>query len=247
MRPRHPELLDHVAVEFMESGWSVKSLIRSIVLTRAYQSSSAFNAANYAVDPDNEFLWRAASRRIDAEALRDKILATSGQLDLTRPTGSRVASAGDVELGRKSSPDLLRDLPPYRSLYVPTIRVVPQELLGLFDGADPEVVTGTRDSTNVANQALFMMNSPFILEQADAFAKELINEADSTRSRLELAFQRAYGRSATDGEIRSTLQFQSRFVAAATRETGDRKQAEWLFLSSVCQGLLNSAEFRFIN
>ncbi len=246
VRPTHPQLLDHLAVEFMEGGWSVKSLIRSIVLTRTYQASSQFNAANYAIDPDNEFLWRAASRRIDAEALRDKILATSGQLELTRPSGSRVAGAGDVELGRKSSPDLLADLPPHRSVYVPTIRNVSHELLGLFDGADPDVVTGTRDATNVANQALFMMNSPFILEQADVLTKQLMNQADSTRARVELAFQRAYGRAPTDSEIRTALQFQNRFVAAA-RETGDRKQAEWLFLTSVCQGLLSSAEFRFIN
>ncbi len=247
MAPSHPELLDHLAVQFMDDGWSVKLLIRSIVLTRTYQASSKFIEANYARDPENEFLWRAAPRRLDAEAIRDAILATSGQLDLMRPSGSRIADVGDAELGRKGSPDVIRDLPPYRSVYVPAVRNVTQELLSLFDGADADVVTGSRDATNVAGQALYMMNSPFVLQQADAFAKDLMTRFDSTKERIDFAFQRAYGRPASAAEMQNTIMFFQRFVPAAIKKTGDREEAEWLFLTSVCQGLLSSAEFRFLN
>ncbi|MCP4786402.1 MAG: DUF1553 domain-containing protein [Fuerstiella sp.] len=226
---------------------ALKSLIRSLVLTRTYQASSRFHAVNYARDPDNEFLWRATPRRIDAEAIRDSVLAVTGQLDLTRPSGSRVNEAGDVELGRKSSPNLMSDLPPVRSVYLPAVRDGMHELIRLFDGADSNVVTGHRDTTNVAGQALYLMNNPFVLEQADNFATDLLKRFDNTKERVNSAFLGAYGRPPTDGEMRTTVQFFNRFLAAATKETGDREQAERLFLSSFCQSLLSSAEFRFLN
>lgn len=245
--PSHPELLDSLAVQFMDEGWSVKSLIRSLVLTRTYQAGSRFNVANYARDPDNEYLWRAAPRRLDAEAIRDAMLAVTGQLDATRPTGSRVSEAGDVELGRKSSPNLMIDLPPVRSVYLAAVRNGMPKLIELFDGADSDVVTGHRDATNVAGQALYLMNSPFVLEQADAFAAELLQKFEGRPDQISAAFLRAVGRPPTYSEMQNTALFYQRFVPAAAKASGDRQQAERMFLSSVCQGLLCSAEFRFLN
>ena len=89
------------------------------------------------------------------------MLATSGQLDLTRPVGSAVSQHGDDEMGRRGSPNLLQNLPPFRSVYLPAIRDGLDELIQLFDGADPNTVIGHRYRTNVAGQALYMMNSPF--------------------------------------------------------------------------------------
>ena len=88
--PSHPALLDHLAVTFADNGWSVKKLIRTIVLSRAYQLSSQFDAKNYEADPDNVLVWRMPQRRLEAEALRDAMLALSGRLDLTPPKGSPV-------------------------------------------------------------------------------------------------------------------------------------------------------------
>lgn len=245
--PLHPELLDNLAVQFIDQGWSAKTLIRSLVLTRTYQASSTFNADNYSRDPDNEFLWRAAPRRLDAEAMRDSMIAVSGQLEKTRPVGSRVHAVGDVELGRKSSPNLMVDLPPIRSVYLPVVRNGLPEFIQLFDGADSDLVTGHRDSANVAGQALFLMNSPFVLQQADAFAAELQQKFDTTTRRVEAAFLKAYSRPPTSNEMKNTIAFYRRFIQAATKETGNRQQAERMFLSSVCQGILCSAEFRFLN
>ena len=247
MAPTDPELLDYLAVEFMNEGWSIKSLIRKIVLTRTYQSSARFNADNYEIDPDNEYLWRAAPRRLDAEALRDAILAATGELDLTRPVGSRVNEAGKVELGRKGSPDLMVDLPPMRSVYLPAVRNGLQEMIQLFDGPDTEAVTGHRDATNVAGQALYLLNSDFILKQADLFADKLLKASTTTKGRIELAFLRTVGRMPTENEMQSTVKFYKQFIATVSKETRNRQEAERLFLSSVCQGLIASAEFRFIN
>ncbi len=90
-RPSHPQLLDYLAVQFMDEGWSVKRMIRHIVLSRAYQLSSEHNEANYTADPDNRLVWRMTRRRLDAEVIRDAVLAASGQLDLARPEGSDVS------------------------------------------------------------------------------------------------------------------------------------------------------------
>ena len=245
--PSHPELLDYLAVQFMDQGWSSKTLIRSLVVTRTYRASSTFDADNYSRDPDNEFLWRAAPRRLDAEAMRDAMLALTGQLQTIRPIGSRVQDAGDVELGRKSSPNLMVNLPPVRSVYLPVVRNGLPEFLQLFDGADSDVVTGHRESANVAGQALFLLNSPFVLQQADAFVAELQQNFDTTPERIEAAFLKAYSRPPTTGEMQNTMSFYRRFVPAATKETGNRQHAERMFLSSVCQGILCSAEFRFLN
>src|SRR5262249_17365989 len=100
--PTHPELLDNLAISFIDGGWSTKKAIPEIVLTRTYQMSSNHDRVGYAKDPDNKYLWRMNRRRLDAEAIRDAMLASSGTLDLTRPEGSPVTRLGaDGEIGRK--------------------------------------------------------------------------------------------------------------------------------------------------
>ncbi|QDS97654.1 DUF1553 domain-containing protein [Adhaeretor mobilis] len=96
--PSHPELLDHLAIEFVESGWSVKELVRQIVLSRAYQLDSTMSFEGHEIDPDNEFVWRHPARRLEAEAIRDAILSASGTIDLQRPVGSFVAKIGDGQV-----------------------------------------------------------------------------------------------------------------------------------------------------
>lgn len=234
--PTHPQLLDNLAIQFMEEGWSLKKLVKSIVMTRTYLASSEFNSANYAQDPDNNFLWRAAPRRIDAESFRDSILATTQQLLYERPFRSPVAEHSMVELGRKGSPNVHYDFPPYRSVYLPPVRDAMPELIQIFDGADPELVTASREQSNSAEQSLYLMNSPFILEQSDHFAALLGEHSGQIGEQIRYAFLRAFGRPPSRGEYEAAIQFERDFDGAESE-----------FLKLFTQGLLCSAEFRYIN
>ncbi len=241
--PTHPELLDHLAVKFMDGEWSVKSLIRELVHTRTYRMGSDFDSQAYEEDPENKFHWRSAPRQLDAESLRDAMLVASGQLDTQRPIGSIVSEAGDSP----ARTDLYNRQVSYRSVYLPFVRDALPESLDLFDPADPNIVTGARESTNVPGQALYLMNNPFVIRQADLMAKRLVNEAKTPRERFERAFLLAYGRVATKPEINSAMNFFRSFVPAAERETKDKDRAGFLALSTFCQSLMASAEFRYLN
>lgn len=245
--PSHPELLDHLAVRFMEEGWSVKKTIRELVNSRAYRMSSEFNKEAYLADPDNVLLWRFAPRRLDAEALRDAMLQASGEMDLERPQGSMVAQMGDTVVGQRLGPDALNRPVSYRSVYLPFVRDGLPESLALFDAADPNLVTGERDSTNVPGQALYLMNNAFVLKQSGVMAQRLVAEAESSTERIALAFKLAFGRSATTLEQEQAKSFLWNFVAAARKKGSEKERAGFMALSAFCQGLLISAEFRFLN
>ncbi len=228
----HPELLDYLALRFVEGGWQLKPLLKEIMLSRTYQLATTYSEAAYAVDPDNTYLWRSAPRRLDAEALRDSILAVSGQLDYQRPYGSVVSDYGDGELGRRSSPDLVTDFPSIRSVYLPPIRDAMPELIDLFDGADPGIVTGARVLSNGPEQSLFMMNDRFVLAQAEHFAQLLETSYEQVDDQIRAGFLRAYGRPPTPAEQQG--------AETLLRSQPDR------FLRLFCQGLLASAEFRYL-
>ncbi len=190
--PSHPQLLDALAVDFMQNGWSVKKLIRSVVLSHSYQISSDHDAANYAADPENRLVWRMNRRRLDAEAIRDSVLAASGQLDMARPQSSPYAKMGLGELGRKaslSSAELNRNT---RSVYLPLARGYVPEMLNIFDVADPSLVVGQREVTTVATQALYMMNSPFVMQHAEAFRGAGVTESPFRGSRSSALRDRTY-------------------------------------------------------
>jgi len=244
--PTHPELLDFLAVRFMEEDWSVKALIREIVLTRAYQLSSDFQSANYSQDPDNELLWRSSPRRLDAESIRDAMLVASGELVLDRPEGSMVADIGDGAVGRRLGPDAVNRTVPHRSVYLPIVRDLMPESLALFDGADPSIVTAEREVTNVPSQSLYLMNSPFVLRQSESMGRLLAKRFDTPREQVAHAFLRTYGRLATPEEIESCIAFFRAFRPAAQRSLGG-ETVDQLALTSFCQALLCSAEFRFLN
>ena len=167
--PSHPELLDTLAVEFMADGWSIKRLIRRIVLSRAYGLDSAHDPRNFEADPDNALVWRMSKRRLEAEALRDAVLFVSGRLATEPPVGSAVARAGEglalfVRVAGLDASDV------HRSVYLPVVRDQVPESLALFDFADPSLVTGERATTTGPAQALYFMNGPFVIRQAEAVA-----------------------------------------------------------------------------
>ena len=188
--PSHPELLDTLAVRFMDEGWSIKSLVREIVLSRTYRLSTVDDPAAQAVDPENRLLWRRNRRRLEAECIRDAILAASGQLRLEMG-------------GRTFPPDLKADYgfehaDTRRSVYAPVFRNALPELFEAFDFADPSMVVGRRDTSTVAPQALFLMNHPFVLEQSRAAARRLLAEVpDDDRARVDRAYRLILGRGPT--------------------------------------------------
>jgi len=248
--PSHPDLLDHLAVKFMEGKWSVKSLIRDLVLTRSYRMSSNFNHAAFVKDPENFLQWRHSPKKIDAEALRDSMLIVSGRLDTKRPTGSDIAWDGDNRVGgfRRPRSGNDRDRPNnYRSAYLPAARDNLPESLALFDPADPNIVTGKREETNVPDQALYLMNNAFVIEQAEAMALRVYKSAETNRNRISRAFAIAFARPATNEEIDNALAYLSDFIIRAGTDSQNRQKIERLALNTFCQSLLISAEFRYLN
>ena len=248
--PSHPELLDHLALKFMDGDWSIKSLIRELVQTRTYQMSSTHNQEAYNKDPENLLQWRHSPKKIDAEALRDSMLVVSGNLSLDRPLGSEIAWGGDNRVGgfRLPRDNSSRDRPSnYRSVYLPSARDSLPEALALFDPADSNLVTGKREETNVPDQALYLMNNNFVIEQAESMASRLIKGAKNNRERVGNAFSIAFARSATKKEIDEALAYMRNFILRVGPDSQNRKDIERLALVTFCQSLLISAEFRYLN
>jgi hypothetical protein len=351
--PSHPELLDYLAVRFVQSGWSVKTIVREIASSRTYRISSAFEERAHQYDPDNALLWRANPRRLDAEAIRDAMLMVSGEIDFQRPRGSEVAKAGYVrvrdgvlgdprerirqqltaQMGeRMRGPGFNRDagedprsqfrealrnrfaggrpqgfqrpgmqrpgtqrpgtqrpgvqrpgtqgpamqgaggrpgLPAgryqpmamqamqsvaarvtgaldsyeakFRSAYLPIVRDEVPRSLEVFDFPDASMVTGTRESSNTPNQALYLMNNPFVIQQSEAFAARLAKQEPRLVEQIAAAFVLAYGRPPTNGERAATAAFVKDFGSAS----GNRLAPGTM--TALCQSLLASAEFRYID
>ena len=253
MAPTHPELLDYLAVTFMEEGWSVKKLIKQILLSRAYRLGSAHEAANYALDPDNKHRWRMDQRRLDAEAIRDAMLAVAGVLDSYPMDGSPVARVREDRRGMLELLTQMNSQPyPYRSIYLPIIRDQIPEFLGVFDFPDASLVNGQRDTTNVPSQSLFLMNNPQATALADAFAKRLAEFDGSPLERLTYAYQLAFSRAPTTEELAAIrsfwMEFPGKLQTVANKATAEgRRKTEQLALTTFCQALFASAEFRYLN
>jgi len=205
-RPDHPELLDWLAAEFMDSGWSTKSLIRELVLSHAYRLDSQHSAPNHRVDPDVVTLWRMPDRRLEAEAIRDAILQAAGTLDRERPEGSRVGMVEGV-LRREQLAELLTSEQPVRSIYLPNLRGATIDALGVFDAPDAATVEGDRDETSVATQALFMMNNEEVLRASDAMATRLLAFDGTERERISHAYRLALGRAPSSSEAQAVSRF----------------------------------------
>jgi hypothetical protein len=236
-------LLDSLSVWFMENGWSVKSLIRRLVMTRTYRLSAEPDEDNQQIDPDNVRLWRMTPRRLDAECLRDGMLALSGQIDLAPPTGSPIARAGDGPAIRPRQPGLNDDRSTTRSVYLPIVRNQPPEMLALFDFPESTLVSGERANTTSPSQALFLLNSPFVQRQAEAFADRLLSESVNDDERVNLAYLSAFGRPATSPERQSALEFIAKYERSLPRQPLKHRTA-W---AAFGQALFASAEFLFRN
>lgn len=235
--PTHPELLDYLAIKFMDGGWTMKKLIREIVLSQTYRQNSNYRKDAFAIDPDNRFLWRANKRRLDAEVIRDSMLAVAGTLDTSRRPGSLVAELGGQSvslMGFNTSLPQDLDGSHYRSVYLPVLRDHLPDVLEQFDVANPNLVTGDRDVTNVPMQALYLLNGPFVQDQANALALRLQSEAPTFEGRVVMAFKICFNRNPDDQELRLARSF-------FHNNPGDQLQ----LLTTFCQALFASAEFRY--
>ncbi|MEW6304292.1 MAG: PSD1 and planctomycete cytochrome C domain-containing protein [Verrucomicrobiota bacterium] len=244
-RPSHPELLDHLALRFVDGGWSVKSLVREIVLSRAYRQASTYRADCFNKDPENRLLWRANKRRLDAEVIRDSMLTVSGRLDRTPRKGSLVTemnhSMSLVGFNKAIPADL--DGSRHRSVYLPVIRDRLPDALDIFDFAEPSLVSGDREVTNVPVQALYLMNSPFVQEQAAALAQRVAKEAATPRERIRRAFALCFNRAPDAAELKLADAY---FEAANVKTEGPEPDVEKIW-AGYCQALLASAEFRNVD
>ncbi len=258
-KPSHPELLDYLAIRYIHSGWSTKSLIRDIVLTKTYRLAAQEHIANSAIDPENQLLWRWQPKRIDVEVLRDSMLALSGKLDRRRG-GKTLQHLGLVSLG---GDHLVLDVPsPYqrRSVYTPIYRDTvgltdsvdaSMGMLSTFDFADPNLMAGARSQTVVPAQALFLMNSEFVHEQASALAETILREESIIEGRLQQLYKTVYGRAPSTAEVEQLKQYITSFAAETTTASNADQQSnsdsELLAWTSLCQSLFGSNEFLFLD
>lgn len=240
-KPLQPELLDHLAIRFVETGWSVKKFIRALMLSRTYQQSSDITEQARTLDPANDLHGRMSSRRVEMEVMRDTLLQLGGDLDLTRPAGIQVTGTGGKgntgRTGSKLSPES-----PYRSIYLPVLRDLLPEIYEIWDFPNPTQITGQREVTTVPSQSLFMMNSRLVVSTASAVASQLL-EDDSLRSdeeRLKRAFLLIFTRPAAAEEIAA-----SREMMAALETPSDEPDPESYRWTTLIQSLLSSAEFRY--
>lgn len=242
-RPTHPELLDHLATRFMSDGWSIKRLIRSIVLSRTYQLSSQCDEKLREADPENLLLARHNRRRLDAEAVRDAMLAATGDLNPQPGQGSLIQHQNV----------LINELPPlhqpsqHRSVYLLMLRnSMPPELTP-FNLPDAVTVAGKRDSSTLATQSLYLLNNAFLVEQSKRFAARLMQVSDDATTCIEAAYRQAFARKPTDSEMRRDRDFirESDLMLVSTQNNENKRLTNaW---AAFCQALLASNELRYVD
>ncbi len=235
-KPSHPELLDHLAVRFMDGGWSVKRLIKEIVSSQAYRRSSDSSDQSDKSDPDNIYLWRMTPRMIEAEVLRDSVLCLSGQLDPHPPQRQFLDQFNpqrEAEL-HTFKPFLTSSaiVSTHRSVYLPVIRGTLPEVFTLFNFAAPERPVAQRDESILPAQSLYLMNNPWVIEQARHTAKRLLSGSSTDRERVQHLYRQAFAREPTGEEMQRMMRF-----------TSNGTEDIW---TTLCQTVMASAEFRML-
>jgi hypothetical protein len=244
-KPTHPELLDYLALHFVKEGWSFKKMIRTIMLTSAYQMSCEHDAKAYAKDPDNRHLWRMNRRRLEAEAIRDAVLAVSGQLDLTAGGAAMPANGPPMNNPMMALPQVASNR---RSIYLPVVRTDVLDMFQVFDFADPHTISGKRHVTTAATQALFMMNSEFVQDQARKWAGNLLGlSLPDNAQRVNKAYLAAFGRPAAPQEIERALRFIESLGAAADSSESTTENNRLRAWQCFTHALLASTDFRFVD
>jgi cytochrome c553 len=244
-RPRNPELLDWLAAQFIESGWSIKEMHRTIMTSHVYQASSQADASALKKDPENTLFSYMAPRRLQAEEIRDSLLWLAGLLDLemggkTLPIRNHKIM-NTVEINKCNAVhQQLR-----RTVYLPVIRSGLEEFLATFDFPDPSVPAGKRNSTIVAPQALYMMNSSLVATSSRKIARRVFAQAAADNpSRIRYAYKLMLQRVPTDEDIQQWETFlEQRAAIEDASNVSDTKMAPW---ESMVRVLLSSNDFMYV-
>jgi uncharacterized protein DUF1553 len=245
-QPTHPELLDYLAARFIDGGWSIKSIIRTMVSSRAYQMSSISSEAARRIDPSNRLLQHMPIRRLEAEIIRDSILAVSGQLELTMYGPSvpvyYVHETGQTKGDRPKGP---LDGNGRRSIYLEIRRNATNPIFEVFDFPKPSTTRGERDLTNVPAQSLALLNGSFVIDQSAKWAKAVVLENMPVGGRINAMFRKALGRPPSEKEqARSEM-----FLTEMGKEYGlapdqlERDPRPW---QDLAQSILNLKEFIYV-
>jgi cytochrome c553 len=242
-RPTHPELLEYLADRFVKNGWSIKKLIRGLVLSSTYRMASEADAASDRADADDVLLHRMRRRRLEGEAIRDAMLMVSGRLDrrMSGPSALIHLTAFQDGRGRPASGPLDGD--GRRSVYLAVRRNFLSSFLLAFDTPTPFSTVGRRTVSNVPAQALILMNDPFVHQQAQMWAKRVLDRPGSSRERIVRMYESAFTRSPTETELTACLDFLERNKPGAPA-TGSGDPAAWADLAHV---LFNVKDFIFVN
>ena len=247
--PSHGQLLDFLAVRFRdEERWSLKKTVRHMVLSHAYQMSSAHSSQGIQVDPDNRLLWRMPRRRLTAESIRDAMLAVSGELDRGRggpalglDLEGNIHGAGGTVNPATWGGIFADEIKKRRSIYLPLKRERPigeLEVLSTFDFPHPNEIVGARPQTTVATQALFLLNSPLVKQQAHSLSARLArDEPNDERARISRLYLLTFNRTAEQDEIDTALSFLDQC------DTELERSAAW---AQLCHALLGSNSFLFL-
>jgi len=245
-RPVNPELLDWLASRFRESGYSIKAMQRLIMKTRAYQLASDHSALDAKIDPKNDYGWRFARRRLDAEEIRDAMLAVAGDLD--REMGGPHPFPPEVKFRYTQHTQFFAVYETRkRSVYLMQQRLKRHPLLEVFDGADPNATTPKRTAEETSLQALAMLNGAFVDEQADLLAVRVGMAFPGDADRIRYAYRLVYGRPATPEEIAECAQYLVQTSAAMKRSNLPADRQPRAALASLMHVLLASDEFVFVD
>ncbi|WP_145091233.1 PSD1 and planctomycete cytochrome C domain-containing protein [Anatilimnocola aggregata] len=251
--PTHPQLLDWLATRFHQDGWSLKRLHRTIMLSNTYQLASvpplgqALPAAALSQDPNNDYHWRYSRHRLDAESLRDSLLAISGQLDSTMPRDPHPFPPVDKWGFTQHHPFRDRYDSNRRSVYLMTARLNNIPFFATFDGADRNASTPARDSSVTTVQSLYLLNNEFVNQQAAKLAERLVRETSDPSARTERAFALTLGRPPTDIEQAATRDWfaalEKEFDLTSTPANERPQQA----LTSLARVLFRMNEFLYVD
>jgi hypothetical protein len=260
-RPSHPELLDWLAAEFMESGWNLKHLHRLILTSTAYRQVATRRQELDAVDPDNRLLGRMPVRRLEAEAVRDSLLALSGRLSSWMhgpPSPVSLDSVGQHVIVSANQYDpsgrLLRNIEPLgeetvrRTIYVQVRRSMPLGVLVPFNLPTMKPNCALRTSSTDSPQSLMMMNDPFVIEQVNELAVRVARDAGaSAEARFRLAWRLVLGRMPDASEVGGGLQFLQAQTDAVRASSPDDLNPDVAALAHLCQALVSSNAFLYVD
>jgi hypothetical protein len=239
--PSHPELLDYLAIKFMEDGWDLKRLVKTMVMSRTYRQASESSLDS--PDPDNRLLSHMNRKRLDAECLRDAILAASGQMqsDFGGPniSDAKAVDSNDQRVQNLEYGFSFSDT--RRSVYTAAFRNVRHPLFEVFDFADINQPIGQRTTSTVATQALFLMNNPKVIEQARSAATRVLGETKATPERIQLAYRYSLSREPNAKELDLARDYLEASISG--NATDDEIRDAW---ASLIQTLWATPEFRFV-